>query len=79
MSDEPVTLDFIAAQQRQLLIELGSLRDDMASFRDDMRLLTAIVSRQDGTLAAMLEQLRLMVVQHQHTADRVRTLEGLCE
>jgi len=79
MSDEPVTLDFIAAQQRQLLIELGSLRDDMTSFRDDMRLLTVIVSRQDGTLAAMLEQLRLMVAQHQRTADRVRTLEGLRE
>jgi len=72
MSDEPVTLDFLAAQQRQILTELGALRDDV-------RVLTAIALRQDNTNSAMLDQLRLMVAMAQRTADRVRTLEGLRE
>jgi hypothetical protein len=70
MTNETVTLDFVAAQQRQSITDLGALRDDL-------RVLTAIAMRQDNTLAAMLEQLRVMVAQHQRTADRVRALEGM--
>jgi len=52
MSDEPVPdLTLLARQQRQLLSEMGSMRDDLA-------VLTAIVMRQDGTLAALLTEVR---------------------
>ena len=65
------------------------LTTDLAAFRDEMRVQTAMIMRQDAaivrlgaaiagqdvTLNAMLEQLRAMVTQHQRTADRVRQLE----
>jgi hypothetical protein len=68
---------------------LQRLTTDMGSLRDEMRVQTAMISRQDAaiirmgasiagqdaTLNAMLEQLRAMVVQHQRMADRVRQLE----
>ncbi len=43
--DDTPDLSLLARQQRQILAELGSMRDDLA-------VLTAIVMRQDGTLAA---------------------------
>ena len=68
---------------------LQRLTSDLAAFRDEMRVQTAMILRQDAaivrlgasiagqdvTLHAMLEQLRAMVAQHQRTADRVRHLE----
>ena len=65
------------------------LTTDLAAFRDEMRVQTAMIMRQDAaivrlgasiagqdvTLNSMLEQLRAMVAQHQRTADRVRQLE----
>ena len=68
---------------------LQRLTGDMAALRDEMRVQTAMIARQDtaivrlaasiagqdATLNAMLEQLRAMVAQHQRTADRVRQLE----
>lgn len=68
---------------------LQRLTTDMAALCDEMRVQTAMISRQDAalvrlaasivgqdaTLNAMLEQLRAMVSQHQRTADRVRQLE----
>jgi hypothetical protein len=68
---------------------LHRLTTDMAALRDEMRVQTAMIARQDAaivrlassivgqdaTLNAMLEQLRAMVAQHQRTADRVRQLE----
>ena len=86
MSDNPpepvVDLAFIGRA-------LQRLTTDMAALRDEMRVQTAMISRQDAaivrlapsivgqdaTLNAMLEQLRAMVAQHQRTADRVRQLE----
>jgi hypothetical protein len=69
LSDEPgASLELIARQQKQLMIEMGSLRDDM-------RVLTAIVMRQDTTLAAMLEEIRAMHAQHARLGARVRDLE----
>jgi hypothetical protein len=40
---ETVTLEFLAAQQRRIL-------DEIASMRDDIKLLTAIVLRHEETL-----------------------------
>lgn len=76
MSDNPVTLDFLARQQARLLDEMASFRDEMASFRDDMTVLTAIVIRIDGTLTALLAENRAVHSQHARLANRVRALEG---
>jgi hypothetical protein len=61
-------LSLIARQQVQILSEMGSMRDDLA-------VLTAIAMRQDGTLAAVLTELRAMHSQHGRLANRVRNLE----
>jgi hypothetical protein len=54
MSDG-TTLDvpLLARQQRQILSEMGSVRDDLG-------VLTAIAMRQDETLAALLAEVRAM-------------------
>jgi hypothetical protein len=68
MASERVSLDLLARQQERLI-------SDVAGLRDDMRVLTAIVLRQEGTLSSLLDQVRAMVAQAQRTADRVRKLE----
>jgi hypothetical protein len=75
MSDErtgPVDLAFIGRA-------LQRLRTNVAAMRDEMRVQTAMILRQEATLNAVLEQLRAMVAQHQRTADRVRALEDKIE
>jgi hypothetical protein len=54
---ETVTLEFLAGQQRRIL-------DEIASMRDDIRVLTAIVLRHEETLIRMLEQMTTMVAQN---------------
>jgi hypothetical protein len=61
-------LTILARQQRQILTELGSVRDDMA-------VLTAIVLRQDGTMSALLTEIRAMQGQRNRLANPVRGLE----
>jgi uncharacterized coiled-coil DUF342 family protein len=69
MSDDAETdLTLIAHQQKQII-------SDIASLRDDMRVLTAIAMRQDGTLAALLTEVRAMHAQHSRLAHRVHELE----
>jgi hypothetical protein len=72
---EPVDLTFIGRA-------LQRLTSGVASLRDDMHVLTAIVLRHDRKferlntkLDDMLEQLRAMVAQRQRTAERVHQLE----
>ncbi len=65
---EVVTLEFLAAQQRRML-------DEMASMRDDIRVLTAIVLRHEETLIRMLEQLTAMVAQNARVVDRLRAID----
>lgn len=48
---------------------------EMASLRDDMRVLTSIVLRQDGTLTAVLEELRATHAQIARMNDRILKLE----
>jgi hypothetical protein len=64
-----VDLSLLARLQRQLLTEIGSMRDDMS-------VLTAIVMRQDGTLSAVLTELRAMHSQHSRLGNRVRDIES---
>lgn len=69
MSDDTMPdLSLLARQQRQILTEMGSMRDDLA-------VLTAIAMRQDGTLAALLAEVRAMHSQHSRLVNRVRDLE----
>lgn len=37
MADEPITLEFLARQQQRMLDEMGSMRGEMGSMRDDCR------------------------------------------
>jgi hypothetical protein len=70
MSDDiPPDLSLLARQQRQLLSEMGSIRDDLA-------VLTAVAMRQDGTLSALLAEVRAMHSQHSRLDNRVRQIES---
>jgi hypothetical protein len=69
MTDDAPDLALLARQQRQILTELGGMRDDMA-------VLTTVAMRQDGTLGALLTQLRAMHAQRSRLANRVRALEA---
>ena len=54
MSEERVTLEFLAKQLERVIAEQNSIHDDL-------RVLTAIVLRLEGTLNGVLEQLHAMV------------------
>ena len=58
MSEERVTLEFLGKQLERVIAEQNSTRDDL-------RVLTTIVLRLEGTLNAVLDQLPAMVSQHQ--------------
>ena len=64
MSDETITLEFLARQLRRV-------SDDVGAVKDEMRVQTAVILRlerdaahRDERDAAMLNQLRAMVSQH---------------
>jgi hypothetical protein len=69
MSEESVTLEFLSRQLRRVI-------DDIASLKDDMGVLTAMVVRHDqefGRLNAKLDD--MLVRQHQRFSERLRALE----
>ncbi len=68
MSEGTADLSLIVRQQRQILSDIGTMREDIA-------VLTAIVLRQDATLTALLNEVRAMHSQHSRLANRVRQLE----
>ncbi len=68
MSDNPVTLEFLARQ-------IQSLQDQMHDFREQMTVQTAILLRVETAQNSMAEQLRAMVRQHQRFDNRLRALE----
>jgi len=57
MSGERVTLEFLGKQLERVIAEQNSTRDDL-------RVLTTIVLRLEGTLNGVLDQLHAMVSQH---------------
>ena len=70
MSDDTTPdLSLLVRQQRQILAEMGGIRDEIA-------VLTAIAMRQDGTLGALLNEVRAMHSQPARLASRVRELES---
>jgi hypothetical protein len=61
-------LNFLARQNERILTEVASLRDDMA-------VLTAMVLRLDGSHTALLQETRATHAQIARMNDRVRKLE----
>jgi len=57
MSEEGVTLEFLGEQLERVIAEQNSTRGDL-------RVLTTIVLRLEGTLNGVLDQLHAMVSQH---------------
>jgi hypothetical protein len=75
MSDENVTLEFLARQMR-------GMRDDLLSLKEDVSVLTAIVLRLDRDAARreardedLLAQMRAMVREHQRFSERLGAVE----
>jgi hypothetical protein len=69
VSDEPtIDLAYIGHAMERLITEVATLRDDMT-------LLTAIVHRMDNSQSRILEELRAMHRQHGRLAHRVEKLE----
>lgn len=63
-----IDLQFLARQNERMLAE-------MTSFRDDMRVLSAMTIRVDHTLSLLLDEVRAIHGQIGHMGDRVRKLE----
>ncbi len=73
MSDQPAAdMSLIARQQRQVLSEIGTMRDDMG-------VMMAILQRLDGTVAGLVNEVRAMHSQHARLTRRVGTLEAAAE
>jgi len=71
MSEEPreiVDLAYIGRALQRLTTEVASLRDDM-------KVLTTIVLRHEETLIRVLEQITAMVAQNARIVDRLRAVE----
>jgi hypothetical protein len=68
MAEETVTLDLLARLIR-------NMHGEMAEFRDQLTVQTAILLRLETGQNSIAEQLRAMVRQHQRTDQGLRTLE----
>jgi hypothetical protein len=68
MSEERVTLELLGKQLERVIAEQNATRDDL-------RVLTTIVLRLDGTVNSVLDQLHAMAAQHQRFDARLRRLE----
>ncbi|HVB17525.1 MAG TPA: hypothetical protein VNF04_13395 [Stellaceae bacterium] len=75
MSDNPVTLEFLARMIRGVQEEMREFRADIADFRDQMTVQTAILMRLETAQNSMAEQMRAMLLQHQRFNNRLRALE----
>jgi hypothetical protein len=61
-------INFLARQSERIMSEIASLRDDAA-------VLTSIVLRLDGSMAAVLQEMRATHTQIARMNDRIRKLE----
>ena len=70
MSDQQnVDLSLIARQQRQILQEIGTMRDDQT-------VMMAILQRLDGTMSGLVNEVRATHSRHNRLAKRVEDLES---
>ena len=68
MSEQPVTLELLGHLVR-------GLQEQMAEFRDQLTVQTAILLRLEGAQITIAEQLRAMTSQHQPTDGRLLALD----
>ena len=68
MSDERIDFAYVGRA-------LQRLTDEVASLRDDMQVLTAIVHRLDNSHTRLLTEIRATHSQVSRLSDRVRRLE----
>lgn len=61
-------INFLARQSERIMSEIASLRDDAA-------VLTSIVLRLDGSMTAVLQEMRATHTQIARMSDRIRKLE----
>ena len=69
MSEERVSLEFLARLIRDMQSDVRAVQTEMAEFRDQLTVQTAILLRLETGQNSMAEQLRAIVSQHQR-ADR---------
>jgi hypothetical protein len=79
---DPITLEFLAAQQRRLLDEIVSIRTELTLVRtqqvqtaEDIRVLSAMAMRQDATLRNHTELLHMIISQQNRLGERITLLE----
>ena len=63
-----VTLDFLGAQLQRVLDDIAVMHNEIAGFRDDMRVLSAMTLRVDNKLDRLEDEIHRM-------NGRVRRLE----
>ena len=61
---ETITLEFLAEQQKQLLIEVRSMREDLD-------VTSATVRRMDGTLQGLVSEIRALAAQQSRLRQKV--------
>ena len=75
MSDQTVSLELLVRLIREMQADMRSFRTEMAEFRDQMTVQTAILLRLEASQNAMSEQLRALVSQHQRADRRLLALD----
>jgi hypothetical protein len=69
VSDQTVSLELLARLPREMQADMRSFRTEMAEFRDQITVQTAILMRLEASQNAMTEQLRAL-------DERLGVLEG---
>ena len=75
MSDDRVSLELLARLFRDMQADMRGFRAEMAEFRDQMTVQTAILLRVEAGQNSTAEQLRAMASQHQRTDRRLLALD----
>ena len=52
-----VDRDFLVRQNKRILIEMHSMRDDMGGMRDEIRALSALMLRLDSSAKAVTQEM----------------------
>ena len=55
-----VDLNFLARQNERMLAEMSTFRGEMANFRDDMSVLTAMVTRVEDSLGLVHTEMQAL-------------------
>jgi hypothetical protein len=72
---EAEIIDLLRRNRETVEAGFQEFRGDLAGFRDELRVQSAIIQRMDGTLIRVLEELRAMRAQQMRFEERLRRLE----